>query len=391
MGLWYPKDPGFELIAYSDADHAGGKDDCKSTSGGLQFLGGKLTSWSSKKQDCTTMSTAEAEYEHVEKGTMEVYFVRTNYQLTDLFTKALPKERFEYLVHRIADVHPDDCVLQTNDMILWMLDKKELSLILDDFRIMFHLPQANDNNHDRFEPPPSFSDMVPFYKNELGITIELKTSSRFKTTGLLQPWHSLSKIYEDHHCWNEDSAWMISEAMKHTKHYRMYAKAFGIDVSLTQSNPTESTQGTYRTPSAPRSIRLTPPTSVPTVDKEDEMILQDILQVSLVEHKSREEQKARENVELVNEHLAYVEIKKMVEGQENVINDSSIFRNDEHNIPGTSYTLTSSAVQTSSAGASLSLSSGNLSSLAVGNYSGSGNFFTGSGNVLSILFLTILP
>ncbi|GJU04262.1 ribonuclease H-like domain-containing protein [Tanacetum coccineum] len=62
MGLWYPKDSGFELIAYSDADHAGCKDDCKSTSGGVQFLGGKLVSWSSKKQDCTAMSTAEAEY-----------------------------------------------------------------------------------------------------------------------------------------------------------------------------------------------------------------------------------------------------------------------------------------------------------------------------------------
>ncbi|GJZ83499.1 hypothetical protein Tco_0648672 [Tanacetum coccineum] len=42
MGLWYPKDSGFELIAYSDADHAGCKDDCKSTSEGLQFLGEKL-------------------------------------------------------------------------------------------------------------------------------------------------------------------------------------------------------------------------------------------------------------------------------------------------------------------------------------------------------------
>ncbi|GKF63771.1 hypothetical protein Tco_0187219 [Tanacetum coccineum] len=55
MGLWYLKDSGLELIAYSDADHAGCKDDCKSTSGGLQFLGGKLMSWSSKKQDCTAM------------------------------------------------------------------------------------------------------------------------------------------------------------------------------------------------------------------------------------------------------------------------------------------------------------------------------------------------
>ncbi|GKA85859.1 hypothetical protein Tco_0807513 [Tanacetum coccineum] len=42
MGLLYLKDFGFELIAYSDADHAGSHDHCKSTSGGLQFLGEKL-------------------------------------------------------------------------------------------------------------------------------------------------------------------------------------------------------------------------------------------------------------------------------------------------------------------------------------------------------------
>ncbi|GJU72602.1 ribonuclease H-like domain-containing protein [Tanacetum coccineum] len=60
IGLWYSKDSGFELIAYADADHAGCNDDCKSTSGGIQFLGDMLVSWSSKKQDCTTMSFAEA-------------------------------------------------------------------------------------------------------------------------------------------------------------------------------------------------------------------------------------------------------------------------------------------------------------------------------------------
>ncbi|GJU91850.1 hypothetical protein Tco_1304273 [Tanacetum coccineum] len=84
-----------------------------------------------------------------------------------------------------------------------------------------------------------------------------------------------------------------------------------------------------------RSTRLTPPTLVPTVDKADEMILQDTLQVSLAEHKSQEEQEARENVELVNEHLASVEIEKMVEGPENVIDDSSIPRNGDQNILGT--------------------------------------------------------
>nr|GEV33854.1 retrovirus-related Pol polyprotein from transposon TNT 1-94 [Tanacetum cinerariifolium] len=55
-------DYGFKLIAYSDTDLVGCNDDCKSISGGIQFLEDKLVSWSSKKQDCTAMSTAEAEY-----------------------------------------------------------------------------------------------------------------------------------------------------------------------------------------------------------------------------------------------------------------------------------------------------------------------------------------
>nr|GEV17282.1 retrovirus-related Pol polyprotein from transposon TNT 1-94 [Tanacetum cinerariifolium] len=62
MGLWYTKDSGFELTGFSDADYAGCKDTFKSTFGGAQFLGEKLVSWSSKKQDYTTLSTVEAEY-----------------------------------------------------------------------------------------------------------------------------------------------------------------------------------------------------------------------------------------------------------------------------------------------------------------------------------------
>nr|GEW21008.1 hypothetical protein [Tanacetum cinerariifolium] len=38
IGLWYPKDTGFELTAFSDSDHAGYLDSRKSTSGGIQFL-----------------------------------------------------------------------------------------------------------------------------------------------------------------------------------------------------------------------------------------------------------------------------------------------------------------------------------------------------------------
>ncbi|GJR14763.1 retrovirus-related pol polyprotein from transposon TNT 1-94 [Tanacetum coccineum] len=48
--------------AFSDADHVGCLDTRKSTPGGIQFLGDKLVSWMSKKQNCTAMSSAEAEY-----------------------------------------------------------------------------------------------------------------------------------------------------------------------------------------------------------------------------------------------------------------------------------------------------------------------------------------
>nr|GEY52058.1 hypothetical protein [Tanacetum cinerariifolium] len=124
IGLWYPKDSGFELTAFLDINHARCIDTHKSTSEGIQLLGDKLVSWMSKKQDCTIMSSAEAEYvalssaiaiscnpvqhsrtknihpryhfikEQVERGTIELYFVRTEYQLVDMFTKALPEDRF---------------------------------------------------------------------------------------------------------------------------------------------------------------------------------------------------------------------------------------------------------------------------------------------------------
>ncbi|GKC65240.1 hypothetical protein Tco_1097838 [Tanacetum coccineum] len=163
MGLWYPKDTGFELTAFSDSDHAGCIDSRKSISSRIQFLSGdKLVSWSSRKQDCTSVSSAEVEYvslsaccaqvlwmrtqltdygfhfdkipmycdskaaiaiscnpvqhsrtkhidviyhfikEHVEKVIVELFFVETEYQLADLFTKALSEDRFKYLVRRLG-------------------------------------------------------------------------------------------------------------------------------------------------------------------------------------------------------------------------------------------------------------------------------------------------
>nr|GFA47135.1 uncharacterized mitochondrial protein AtMg00810-like [Tanacetum cinerariifolium] len=81
LGLWYSKDSGFDLTAYSDADHAGCHLDRKSTSDSVQFLGDKLVCWSSKKQNYVFISTAESEYVAVSSCCAQVLWMRT--QLTD--------------------------------------------------------------------------------------------------------------------------------------------------------------------------------------------------------------------------------------------------------------------------------------------------------------------
>ncbi|GJZ41257.1 retrovirus-related pol polyprotein from transposon TNT 1-94 [Tanacetum coccineum] len=161
-GLWYPKDSFIALTAYADADHAGCQDTRRSTSGSMQLLGERLVSWLSKRQKNVAMSSTEAEYialsdccaqvlwmrshltdyglgfnkipmycdnksvialccnnvqhsqskhidirfqfikEQVENGVVELYFVNTEYQLADIFTKALGRERIEFLINKLG-------------------------------------------------------------------------------------------------------------------------------------------------------------------------------------------------------------------------------------------------------------------------------------------------
>ncbi|GKC90233.1 hypothetical protein Tco_1150882 [Tanacetum coccineum] len=62
LGLWYPKDLPFDLVAYTDSDYAGESLDRKSTTGGCQFLGCRLISWQCKKQIVVANFTTKAEY-----------------------------------------------------------------------------------------------------------------------------------------------------------------------------------------------------------------------------------------------------------------------------------------------------------------------------------------
>nr|GFA34220.1 putative reverse transcriptase, RNA-dependent DNA polymerase [Tanacetum cinerariifolium] len=62
LGLWYPKESPFDLVAYTDSDYGGATEDHKSTTGGCQFLGRRLISWQCKKQTIVATSTTEAKY-----------------------------------------------------------------------------------------------------------------------------------------------------------------------------------------------------------------------------------------------------------------------------------------------------------------------------------------
>ncbi|GJT27908.1 uncharacterized mitochondrial protein-like protein [Tanacetum coccineum] len=62
LGLWYPKDSSFDLVAYTDSDYAGASLDRKSITRCCQFLGCRLISWQCKKQTVVANSTIEAEY-----------------------------------------------------------------------------------------------------------------------------------------------------------------------------------------------------------------------------------------------------------------------------------------------------------------------------------------
>ncbi|GKA91360.1 putative ribonuclease H-like domain-containing protein [Tanacetum coccineum] len=130
-GLWYTKDSCFELTGFLDADYAGSKDTFKKyvslsaccaqvlwmrtqlTDYGYHF--NKIPIYCDSKSaiaiSCNPVQHSRTKHiavryhfikEHVEKGTIELYFVKTDYQLADIFTKALPVDRLNYLVCRLV-------------------------------------------------------------------------------------------------------------------------------------------------------------------------------------------------------------------------------------------------------------------------------------------------
>ncbi|GJZ69207.1 retrovirus-related pol polyprotein from transposon TNT 1-94 [Tanacetum coccineum] len=111
---------------FVDADHAGCQDTRRSTSGSMQFLGDRLITdyglgfnkipmYCDNKSaiglSCNNVQHSRTKHidirfhlikEHVENGVIELYFVNTEYQLADIFTKALVRERIEFLINKLG-------------------------------------------------------------------------------------------------------------------------------------------------------------------------------------------------------------------------------------------------------------------------------------------------
>ncbi|GJS60889.1 hypothetical protein Tco_0655673 [Tanacetum coccineum] len=125
-GLWYPKDTAMALTAYADADHAEAEYIAMSRCcAQILWMRSQLTDYvfvfnkiplyfdnrSAIALCCNNVQHSRSKYidirhhfirEQVEKGVVELYFMMTDYQLANIFTKALPRERFEFLLPRLG-------------------------------------------------------------------------------------------------------------------------------------------------------------------------------------------------------------------------------------------------------------------------------------------------
>nr|GFB23083.1 hypothetical protein [Tanacetum cinerariifolium] len=96
-GLWYSKDSSVALTTFTDADLAGCQDTRRNVV--LKSYGCAHKFWTmaldSTKFQCTVIIK-------VENGVIKLYFVNTEYQLADLFTKALGRDRIEFLINKLG-------------------------------------------------------------------------------------------------------------------------------------------------------------------------------------------------------------------------------------------------------------------------------------------------
>nr|GEY06071.1 retrovirus-related Pol polyprotein from transposon TNT 1-94 [Tanacetum cinerariifolium] len=255
---------------YRDADHAGCQDTRRSTSGSLQFLGERLISWSSKRKKSAAISSIEAEYialsgccaqilwirsqlmdyglgfnkipmyydnksaiaiccnnvqhsrskhiniryhfikKQVENGVIELYFFNTECQLADLFTKALGRDRIEFLINKLGmrSLTPETLKQLTDevDEYGWIMDTtidqqvvvdedlvphaKRLRIGMSNFRLLSNIKSKESTLqlvYDVLRLTPFFkailvtTDVLEIYMQEFWVTATVHHhSNRFK-------------------------------------------------------------------------------------------------------------------------------------------------------------------------------------------------------------------
>ncbi|GJY41712.1 hypothetical protein Tco_0428982 [Tanacetum coccineum] len=253
MGLWYSKDTDMSLTAYADADHAGCQDTRRSTSGSAQFLGDKLVSWSSRSKRaaasrvplywdnksaitlcCNNVQHSRAKHidvryhfinEQVKNGIVELYFVRTEYQLADIFTKPLPRDRFNFLIEKLGmrsmspetlkrlaedtDEKEQDLRLKNfNGRLTRVMKPREptFQVVLDAlaltpcysaFLITVDVPEVDMhqfwNSGQDFDALPTDEEIVSFLR-ELGHTGEINSLNDVVVDQMHQPWRTFASL-----------------------------------------------------------------------------------------------------------------------------------------------------------------------------------------------------
>nr|GEW52854.1 hypothetical protein [Tanacetum cinerariifolium] len=103
-------------MSFSEADHAGCQDRRRSTSRSMKLLGERLIplycdNKSAIAMCCNNVPHSRSKHigihyhfikDHIKNGVVELYFVGTDYQLADIFTKALPRERLNFLIEKLG-------------------------------------------------------------------------------------------------------------------------------------------------------------------------------------------------------------------------------------------------------------------------------------------------
>nr|GEV18951.1 hypothetical protein [Tanacetum cinerariifolium] len=178
LGLWYPKESPFDLVAYSDSDYGGATQDRKSTTGGCQFLGRRLISWQFKKQTIMATSTTEAEYvaaasccgqvlDCFEKKLISVDHIYTDENVADLLTKPFDAGRFHYLVveHAMRGFIKGNIIIYTSFVshidLGWVIGTSKYWGVLRILMISLTLiPLKGEHNVD-FHPMVDFIEASP--------------------------------------------------------------------------------------------------------------------------------------------------------------------------------------------------------------------------------------